>query len=764
MSWQRCLFASSSVAALLTGWSSLAAAQSYGSGPIQTPTVSVDSAARGGDYTTPQPSLNKLTQPMLDTPQSIDTVPRQLLDDQGVTTMRDALRNVTGISLGAGENASQGDNLTLRGFSARSDIYLDGMRDFGSYYRDPFYLEQIQVLKGPSSILFGRGSTGGVVEQDSKQPQLSPFMRGDLTFGTDLTKRVTADVNQPIGALGTGAAFRLNLMAHDSNVAERDVTRNSRFGLAPTLSLGLGTDTRAYFSFIHQSEYDIPDYGMPVLFQGTAGAPRQIAKPVPESVGRSNFYGFAENDFLRTNVDVATARIEHDVNDWLTIRDQLRYAHYVRQWRITEPQIFYTPVAAGASGNVRLVTPGTSLSSIDVSRNQLYGTSLETFLQNQVDAISKFSTGFIKHTLVTGAEIGEETSDPRRFSTIGPYSTTPLTDPNSGQPYNASTFHASNTKTDAATKALYALDTLELSDQWQIMGGGRLDRFDVNFYQQSFANPITGNGTGYTALQHKDDMASWRGGILYKPLPNGSIYFDAGTSFDPSAESLSLQASTANLAPVKNKTYEVGTKWDLFHDALSVRASIYRTQQTNVRETDPNNSALMILAGDARVDGFEFEAAGHLTDNWQIYGGYSYMYGVIDKSPVQGIQSDLGNRLGNVPAHTFNFWTTYQLPWPVEIGGGVYVVSSRYASSTPRLVCPAAGTCNASTPGAVAFHTKVPAYATFSAMAKYYVNEHIDLQLNVNNIFNTFYYDQVHPSHMVPGAGRTALLTVDFKY
>jgi catecholate siderophore receptor len=271
-------------------------------------------------------------------------------------------------------------------------------------------------------------------------------MRGDLTFGTDLTKRVTADVNQPIGALGTGAAFRINLMAHDSNVAERDVTRNSRFGLAPTLSLGLGTDTRAYFSFIHQSEYDTPDYGLPVLFQGTAGAPRQVAQPVPESVGRSNFYGFAENDFLRTNVDVATAKIEHDVNDWLTVRDQLRYAHYVRQWRITEPQIFYTPVAAGAGGNVRLVAPGTSLGSIDVSRNQLYGTSLETFLQNQIDATSKFSTGFIKHTLVTGAEIGEETSDPRRFSTIGPYSTTPLANPNSGQPYNASTFYASNTK------------------------------------------------------------------------------------------------------------------------------------------------------------------------------------------------------------------------------------------------------------------------------------------------------------------------------
>ena len=383
-------------------------------------------------------------------------------------------------------------------------------------------------------------------------------MRGAAAFGTDFTKRLTADVNQPIGALGSGAAFRINLMAHDSNVAERDTTQNSRFGIAPTLSLGLGTDTRTYFSFLHQTEYDVPDYGMPVLFQGTAGAPRQVAEAVPESVGRSNFYGFAQNDYLRTNVDVATAKVEHDVNDWLTIRDQLRYAHYTRQWRITEPQIFFTPVAAGGSGNPQLVAPGTSLGS-PTSRNQLYGTSLENFIQNQTDATSKFNTSFIKHTLVTGVEIGEETSDPRRFSTIGPYSTTPLTNPNSGQPYNASSFYASNTKTDAATKALYALDTAELSDQWSIMGGGRLDRFDVNFYQQSFNNPVTGTGAGYTALEHKDDMASWRGGIVYKPLPIGSVYFDAGTSFDPSAEALSLQASNASLAPVKNKTYEIGT-------------------------------------------------------------------------------------------------------------------------------------------------------------------------------------------------------------
>ena len=244
----------------------------------------------------------------------------------------------------------------------------------------------------------------------------------------------------------------------------------------------------------------------------------------------------------------------------LTIRDQLRYAHYTAS-SASPSRSSPTRRCGGRGPAIQLVAPGTPLGSLNVSRNQLYGTSLETFIENQTDATSKFNTSFIKHTLVTGVEIGEETSDPRRFTTIGPYSTTPLTNPNSGQPYNASTFYARNTKTDARD-ARRSMPSIRRSSaisgrSWAAV---RLDRFDVNFYQQSFNNPVTGTGAGYTALQHKDDMASWRGGIVYKPLPIGSIYFDAGTSFDPSAEALSLQASTANLAPVKNKTYELGTQ------------------------------------------------------------------------------------------------------------------------------------------------------------------------------------------------------------
>jgi catecholate siderophore receptor len=211
-------------------------------------------------YHTQQSELPKLPEPLRDTPQSITVVPRELMDDQHTTTLRDALRNVAGISIAAGEGSSQGDNLTIRGFTARSDIFMDGMRDFGSYYRDPFNLERVEVLEGPSGILFGRGSTGGVVEQDSKTPQLRGFIDGSVSLGTDLTRRGTLDMNEPLLEISTNAAFRLDMMGTDAQVAQRDVVENRRFGVAPTAAFGLGTPTRLTAGYFHQSEVDIPQW------------------------------------------------------------------------------------------------------------------------------------------------------------------------------------------------------------------------------------------------------------------------------------------------------------------------------------------------------------------------------------------------------------------------------------------------------------------------------------------------------------------------
>ena len=468
------------------------------------------------------PSSAKLTEPLRDTPQSIDLVSRQVLEQQNPTTLRDALRNVAGISLAAGEGGAQGDSLTIRGFSARNDLFMDGMRDFGSYYRDPFNTEQVEVLQGPSSVMFGRGSTGGVVNQASKTPTLGSRFSADLDLGTDRTRRVTADINEPLSALGPAAAFRLNVMGTEANVAGRDVTENRRFGIAPSMALGIGTATRWTFSYLHQSENDIPDYGIPWLFNG------------PAPVDRHNYYGFRDGNVLRTSDDIGTARWEHDVNSHVTMRDQVRYARYQRHALITEAQIPTT------------VTASTPLDSIVITRNEIATDSMETYLDEQLDVTANFKTGGFEHTLVSGIEVGRETSDPTRPKYINVPGTS-LLDPDPDQPFSGTPVPSSKVSTTAISGAAYALDTVKIGRRWQATVGIRWDRFDTDY--QQFIAPAS-------AFSRVDEIPSWRAALVFKPVSKGSVYIASGTSFNPSAESLSLSAANANLPPEKNRTVE----------------------------------------------------------------------------------------------------------------------------------------------------------------------------------------------------------------
>jgi catecholate siderophore receptor len=418
----------------------------------------------------------------------------------------------------------------------------------------------------------------------------------------------------------------------------------------------------------------------------------------------------------------------------------------VRSFRITEPQIYAPATSPSPATNViGLINPATPLGALYVSRNELYGTGLETLIDNQTDLTARFSTGAVAHTLVAGIELTRETSDPNRDSTIAPYSTTPLLSPNPNQTNNAATYFSTRTKTTAYSQAIYVVDTLELSPRWQLMAGGRFDRFDASYDSNAYS--VKGAQTGVTALSHVDEMPSWRAAIVYKPLPNGSIYFDAGTSFNPSAESLSLSTANASLDPVKNTTLEIGTKWDVLNERLSLTGALYKTEQTNLRETIPG-STLQQLVGTGVAKGLVLGAVGHLTDAWQVSAGYAYTYSEITKSPI----ADLGHRLANVPMHTANLWTSYSFPWKLQIGGGVDYVSSRYASSAPRTV------------GGVNFFSEAPGYWTLSSMAKYSVTEHLDLQVNLSNLTDKYYIDLLHPSHLVPGAGRAALFSANLKY
>ena len=663
-----------------------------------------------------QLGLSDYTQPILDTPQTITVVPQLILQEQNATTLRDALRNVAGISMAAGEGGSQGDNLTIRGFTARNDIFLDGMRDFGSYYRDSFNYEQVEVLQGPSSVTFGRGSTGGIVNQVNKTPQMAPIMAGTLNFGTNGLMRLTADIDEPVKALGDGAAFRLNLMGTETGVAGRDAAEYRRFGVAPSLAWGLGTPTQYLVSYVHEQEDDTPDYGIPWLFNG------------PAPVARNNYYGFPNTNYLRTDVDMCTFRIDHMTSHGIGIHNQLRYANYTRNAQITEAQIL---------GTVTLTTP---LDQIMINRNQISVNSTESMLDDQFDVNFSFQTGSLHHNLVTGLEVSRETSDPVRPKWTG-VPTTSLLSPDDSQPFAGISTISSDVHTTGVTVGAYAIDTLELGPHWEITGGIRWDRFAAD-YNQSVAPAAS--------FSRVDNMPSYRAAVVYKPVAKGSIYFDYGTSFNPSAETLSLSTGTANLPPEHNETLEVGTKWDLRRGRTSVQASVFRTQKTNAREPDPDNPLLQVLAGKQLVDGFETEISGRLTERWQLMAGYALLNSELEESVYYPLA--VGSRLANVPRNTFNLWTTFDLPWHFQFGTGTNFVDSRTASSTVP-IDPITGLVK-----------EVPSYWVFNAMVKYQVSERVNVQVNVNNLADRYYYDQIHPAHLVPGEARNALVGLNFSF
>ncbi len=693
-------------------------AQTAETGPVQLPAVTAEGTqSGGGGYQVTVPDLGKLTQPLVSTPITITEIPRQLLDDEGVTTMRDALRNVPGVSLAAGEGGQQGDNLSIRGFNAQDDFYLDGVRDFGSYYRDPFNLQNVEVLEGPASVLFGRGSTGGAINQVSKQPQIAPVTNATIGLGTDGTYRFMGDFDRPIEGV-PGAAFRLNVMGDLSGIAGRDDAENRRFGFAPEIALGLGTPTRVTIDFYHQQSYDTPDYGIPWL----------NGSPAP--VSHDNFYGFKNDDFFRTNVNIATGEIEHDFSDDFSISDQFRYGDYRRDLRVTEPLIL------NQGPGQDFVKPGTSLTDIVVSRHLINLSSDEDIFDNQTNATLRFNTGPFQHSLVLGVELARQNSNPTR----GTYAYTPtsLLSPTQ-MPFNLSAVPSTATSTVVNNFGVFGVDTISIGKHLDIMGGLRFDEFDSDF-KQTYPT--------YLNLDRDDGLPSYSAAVVYKPVSNASIYFHYGTSFDPSAESLSLSAATAAVAPEKTKTYEVGGKWDVFGGGLSLTGSIYQLQMSNVRETDPNNSTLDILAGNYRVRGFQVGAAGHISERWEFFGGYSYNDGEVVASPNP---LELGHQPPNAPRQSLSLFTSYTFPWhEIELGGGMNYISSRTASSTP-------------VKGTNIIET-APGYVTANLMIKYPITKKISVQANVANVTDTYYYDALHPGHIILGPSRSALFTFNVKF
>jgi catecholate siderophore receptor len=665
----------------------------------------------------PAMTSRKFTEPLRDIPQTITVVPASVIAAQGATTLRDVLRNVTGISIQAGEGGvPAGDNLSIRGFSARTDFFIDGVRDVGGYTRDPFNVEQVEVVKGPSSSIAGRGSTGGVINLATKAPNLGTSRAASIGIGSSDHKRGTLDVNQPLVGLA-GAAFRMNAMWTDSDTPGRDAVKNERWGVAPSLAFGIGTPMRIVADYSHLDQQNVPDYGVPWV--PNTNVPLRAHADQAPPVDFSNFYGLTSRDYEDTKTDVVTGRVERDFSAAMNLRSVVRFGRTVRDSLITSPRF---------DNNDSTTIRRTDWKSRDQS---------DGVLASQTDLTSRFRTGTVGHALVTGFELSRETSENwNRIEQGGPQPTTDLFKPDFNQPYESRLVRdgAVNDAT-ARSAAIFAFDTLQLGSRVELTGGLRWDRLSLDYRTVNAA-------TQESTLERTDDMVSWRGGAVYKPRTNGSVYVGLGTSLNPSTEGLSLSASTALLDPEKSRSVEAGTKWDLPGGRLGMNAAVFNTTKTNARTpgVSPGDPPT-VLQGEHTVSGIELGANGNVTDRWQLFGGYTFMDSEITRS---NNAAESGKEFGNTPNHSLSLWTTYRLPRGVDVGGGAQFVGDRFNSNT--------GTRTA------------PAYWVVDAMAAYRVSNQLTLRVNGLNLANERYIDRITGGHFVPGSGRSVMLTTDIGF
>jgi catecholate siderophore receptor len=662
---------------------------------------------------TGHPSISELGSSLQDTPQNVTVIPQQVLTEQAVNNLQDALKNVPGITLNAGEGGTHGDNINLRGFAASDDFFLDGLRDTGFYTRDSFNLDAIEVYKGPASTFFGRGSTGGVVNQVSKAPQLDNFVRGTAVGGTNSELRGTADVNY---AFGDSSAFRVNAMGHKSEVADRDFVDNRRWGVAPSLSFGLGKPTTLTLQYLHQEQNDIPDYGIPFAF----------GKPVP--VPRNTYYGLPSDDRTRSRVDVGTAIFKSVFNDNLWLTDTARAGNYFFDSRETAAHY-------GASPPL----PGTPLDTVLTFRDRPSVQGTVSTLMNDTSLHFRFATGLVQQHVIVGVELDREEADLRRFANqLNVIPGTPVLNPDPFESFPGHQTQITQTP-DTVTKTASGLveDILDFGEQWEATVAVRVDRFTAEFNE-----PIT-----KAHFEHTDTIGSPRASLVYKPIPSVSLYTSYGTSYDPSAENLSLNAKTASLGPEKDKTFEAGVKSLALNGRLALQAGVFQTEMTNARVGDPTNpTAPQILAGKERVRGFEADAIGHLTDELEITAGYTHLNSETLKSSDA---NSVGAPLLNTAPNQANLWLTYEFHSPWKAGVGVNYLDRRAADIDNM--------------------AHVPGYITYDAMLGFRINSAMAVQLNGYNLTNKYYFANSYFSspvenHVVPGAGRTVLLTLSFAY
>lgn len=704
-------------------------------------------------------SSPKSTSSLLDTAQTVQVIPKEVFNEQGARNLTEVLRNTPGITFNAGENgfSTSTSNFSLRGFDTSGNVFIDGFRDSGSYARDVFNLERVEVIKGPAAEN-GRGGAGGYVNLETKSPALENFVGATLSYGLDSSdsgdrRRASADINRRIG--DSSAAWRLNLMVEDSGVAGRQHAEQKAIGFAPSVAWGIGEPTTIRLSYQHLRQNNLPDWGVP------AGLVPGMLRydPAAAKADRSNFYGLL-SDYDDSTSDSVLARIEHRISPQMRLSNQTRWARTERAALITVPTAF---TAAG----------------VVTTQRQGYQRD-NTSLGNLTNLGMDFTTGGLKHKAAIGLELTKEESSAQRFpnnGVLGNPGNTNLFTPNPQRPLTGfvGLVPSQTADIDITTVALYAYDTIELSPQWQLTGGARLERYEVELKSRTAA----GAPQGPDGYERSETTFGGKLGVVYKPVPNASIYASYGQSAMPpgsflSGSDISREGDNAfpgwtgqnhrNSKEQRSSHIEIGTKWDLLDKRLSTSAALFRTERSNIAMGPA--AAQPVGYGKQTVQGLELGIAGSITRAWSIFGSLMFLDSEREHSAAidaalrsdyaNGVTTTNGDELAFTPRTAASLWTTYRLPMGLTLGAGAMHVGKSWIGRPD--------TADRVIPNGQA--GRLPGYTVVNLMAAYEVNPNLTVRLNIDNVADKLYANSSNwaGTRAELGAPRTFLVSADLRF
>lgn len=702
-------------------------------------------------------SSPKFTQPLLDTTQTIQVIGNDLFNEQGATTLTEALRNSPGVgTFYAGENGNTttGDAIYLRGFDTSGSIFIDGVRDLGSISRDVFNIEQIEVTKGPAGTDSGRTAPTGSINLVTKRPFLRDASSASASYGSADQARVTGDFNATFGS--GGSALRVNVLAQDGGVPGRDHVERNRWAVAPSLGFGLDGSTRVFLDLLHVDQDNVPDGAVPTIGLPGYGSP-DASRPFladAATVDPENFYG-TTSDYDDVTADMATLRVEHDVSATTRLLNTTRWGRTTQDYMLT--------AFMGATANIATPDPADPSTWTITRSTPTFKDQVNRIMTNQSSLTTAFQTGGLEHAFSAGLEFTRE-----ELETLGTAVTAgtawPVANLYAPEPdVTGLAWSHSGARSDGRTDtvAIYAFDTVTLNPRWELNAGVRFDRYDTDFSSLVVCGGRGGPTCGALPAgsvvpgvdaKASDTLFNWKAGVLYKPTANGSVYANYAISRQPPGGAnleLSNAANNLNnpaLDPQEARTAEVGTKWNVLGGRLMLTAAVYDTEVRNEIVVDIDGTVYQ--TGRKRVRGVELGAVGNISDAWAVSAGFTTM----DTEVVSGalVSSDGSSELTYTPDIAFTAWSTWQVSPALSLGGG-----ARHVGELKR-----------GTDGAVGTPTSTDDYWVFDAVASYALNPNLDLRLNVYNLFDEDYVAAINKSgyRYTPGIPRSAMLTANFRF